>query len=178
MNRSLAFPTAVLAAVLACALAAAAAPVPSPSPDPRIAEIRRRIEHLGLRVTDAGHAPATSSAPAVWLAITPAQYREPSWARVTDQALTVWAVMFHVLKSAPDRTLLISAQDWRTFRLFVSTPFGSVAAFDRGVRTARTDTDRQKTHEALYAGATLRVFDLRQEKWLETTEFVRQWFTK
>jgi hypothetical protein len=170
----------VAAAVLAGLLTtgATAAPAPSASPDPRLAEIRRRLEHFGLRVVDVGHAPATASAPDLWIAVTVAKYDQPSWDRVTDQALTVWNVLYAMLRREAPRTLLASAQDWKTYRLFLSTSLEKIAAFDQGVRTAQTDANRTKVFQALYTGAMLRVFDLQQQKWLESSEFVKQWFVK
>jgi hypothetical protein len=67
-------------------------------------------------------------------------------------------------------------QDWRTYRLIVSTTLRTIIAFDSGVRAAKTDPDREKVMQALYKNITLRVFDARQQKFIDTAGFAKQHF--
>ena len=163
--------TALCAVVLAAAAVAADA-------DPRAAEIKRRLERLNLKVTDVSVAPAKGPAAAVWAAGTVATYAQPSWDKVIDQALTVWNVMFTVLKGEPPATVLSSAQDWKTYRLFVGITMARITAFDAGVRTAQTDADRDNLFKDLYAGIIFRVVDLQQQKLVNSNGFVKTHFLK
>ncbi len=159
-------------------LVALAASTGSAQPDSRGAEIKKRLERLGLKVTDVSFAPAKGPSPAVWAAGTVGTYAQPSWDRVLDQSLTVWNVMFTVLKGEPAKTVLSSPQDWKTFRLFVGTTLEKITAFDAGVRSAKTDADRQQLFQALYAGIIFRVFDMQQQKLIDDKEFVKNNFVK
>lgn len=150
----------------------------APASDPRTAEIKIRIERAGLKVVEVGFAPARDSAPAVWAAGTVAQYDRPSWEKVTHQALTVWNVLFAVLKKENPQTILSAPQDWKTYRLFIGTSLGKIAAFDEGARTAQTDAQRDQVFQALYAGIVFRVFDLQQQKLVDVNEFIKAHFTK
>jgi hypothetical protein len=81
--------------------------------------------------------------------------------------------MFAVLKGEDPQTMLAVPQDWKQFRLFVATTLGKIAAFDAGVRAARTDADTRRVFQALYAGIVFRVFDLQRQKLIDDKEFVR-----
>ncbi|MGQ0548223.1 MAG: hypothetical protein ACT4PY_00930 [Armatimonadota bacterium] len=146
--------------------------------DPRAAQIRQRLERQGLKVLDVSFVPAKGSSPAVWAAGTSAKYDQPSWDRVTDQALTVWNIMFAILKAEQPQTVLAAPQDWKQYRLFITAPLAKISAFDEGVRTAKTDADTQRVFQALYAGIVFRVFDLKQQKFIDDKEFVKVHFTK
>lgn len=150
----------------------------APAGDPRTAEIRKRLERFGLKVVEVGFAPGRDSTPSVWAAETVAQYDRPSWEKVTHQGLTVWNVMFAVLKKENPQTILAAPQGWKTYRLFIATSLGKIAAFDEGVRTAQTDADRDRVFQALYDGIMFRVFDLQQQKLIDANEFIKAHFTK
>jgi hypothetical protein len=167
--------TYLLAGLLLVALATSAGSAES---DPRSAEIKKRLERFGLKVTEVSFAPAKGPSPAAWAAGTAAQYDKPSWDKVTDQALTVWNVMFAVLKGEAAATLFIAPQDWKTYRLLVAASQGKIGEFDKGTRTAQTDADRQKVFQGLFAGIVFRVFDLQQQKMIDDKEFVKTHFTK
>ncbi|MGQ0571086.1 MAG: hypothetical protein ACT4P5_16415 [Armatimonadota bacterium] len=162
---------AVIAALLVGAGAARAAPA-----DPRPGQIKALLENQGLKVILVDFAPAKGASPPVWAAGTAATYQDPSWDKVTDQALTVWNSMYVVLRKEDPKNVLVSTQDWRTYRLFVSTSLGTIVAFDAGVRAAKTDAERGKVMQGLYKNVTLRVFDLRQQKLIDTSEFAKSHF--
>jgi hypothetical protein len=163
---------------LAVLLLALVAPVPgaAQSTDPRAALIKGRVESQGLKVTSVDFAPAKGTAPAVWAVGTVATYQDPSWIRITDQALTVWGVMFAVLRQEAPATLLATSQDWKTYRLLVATTLGDLTAFDASARTARTDADKQKATETLHKTIRFRVFDLQTQKAVDVNEFARLHF--
>jgi len=164
-----------LAGLLLVAIAASAGAAES---DPRASEIKKRLERFGLKVTEVSFAPAKAPSPAVWAAGTAAQYDKPSWDKVTDQALTVWNVMFSVLKGEAATTLFVAPQDWKTYRLLVASPQGKIADFDKSTRTAQTDADRQKAFQALFGSIVFRVYDLQQKKMIDDKAFVKEHFAK
>ncbi|HET8679873.1 MAG TPA: hypothetical protein VFM39_07105 [bacterium] len=168
----------LVAVIVWCLLAAAghAASTPPVPSDTQSAEIKRRLERVGFRVTEVAYAPATANGPAVWVGGTMAKYDQPNWDRVTDQALTVWNIMFGVLKNENPQVWLSAPQDWKTYRLFVTTTLAKIVAFDQGVKTAQTDADRQKVFQALYAGITLRVIDLQTKKLVDDKDFIKNYF--
>jgi hypothetical protein len=168
----------VMAAVVAAAvLALAVAPAGHAlAVDPRAAQIKARLEYFGLKVLRVEFAAATTTAPPVWAATTAASYEQPSWDKVTDQAMTVWNVMFAVLKTEDPKTIFAAPQDWKTYRLFVSTKLGDVAAFDAGLRAAKTDAEKLKAIQTLYKTINFRVFDLQAQKMIDDKEFVKAHF--
>lgn len=166
----------LVAAIVWCLLTAVGHAAPTMPSDTRSAEIKRRLERVGFRVTEVAYAPATATGPAVWVGGTMAKYDQPNWDRVTDQALTVWNVMFGVLKDENPQVWLSSSQDWKTYRLFVTTTLAKIVAFDQGVKTAQTDADRQKVFQALYGGITLRVVDLQTKKLVNDRDFIKSYF--
>jgi hypothetical protein len=144
--------------------------------DPRPGHIKALVENQGLKVLSVDFAPAKGAAPPVWAVGTVATYRDPSWEKVTDQALSVWNSMFVVLRKEDPKNVFVNVQDWKTYRLVVSTTLSAIVAFDGGVRTATTDADRGKVMQSLYRSITLRVYDLRQQKFVDTGEFAKQHF--
>lgn len=165
----------LLAGLLLVAVAASAGAADS---DPRAAEIKRRLERFGLKVTDVSYAPAKPPVAAVWAAATAAQYDQPSWDKVTDQAMTVWNVMFAVLKGEAATTMFVAPQDWKTYRLLISSTQGKIADFDKSTRTATTDADRQKAFQALLGSIVFRVYDFQQKKMIDDKAFVKEYFAK
>ena len=159
-------------------LVALAASAGSAQTDPRAAEIKKPLERFGLKVTEVSFAPATAPSPAVWAAGTAAQYDKPSWDKVSEQALTVWNVMFAVLKGEAATTLFVAPQDWKTYRLLIASSQGKIVDFDKSTRTTQTDADRQKAFQALFGSIVFRVYDLQQQKLIDDKEFVKTHFTK
>jgi hypothetical protein len=159
-------------------LVAFAASADASDADPRAAEIKRRLERFGLKVTEVSYAPAKAPSAAVWAAGTVAQYDKPSWDKVTDQALTVWNVMFSVLKGEAASTLFVAPQDWTTYRLLIASTQGKIADFDKATRTVQTDADRTKAFQALLGSIVFRVYDLQQKKMIDDKVFVKEHFAK
>ncbi len=165
----------MLSLVVMLAPLASAAPTPSNTPDPRVLTIRRALESVGLKVVSVEFG-VVSGTP-VWLVATESTYRRPSWKVVIDQSFVMWSVMFGVLeKGTLPETFLTTAQDWTGYRLFLSARLREYAAWAGAAK--KSEKEKQKASEA-FAKAyslTFRVFDLKQQRFLDPLAFVKEHF--
>lgn len=169
MNRTVRAATAALVtAGLLCAVAGLAW---AQSADPRAGQIKSRLERLGFKVSEVSFAPAKGPAPPVWVAVAAAKYTQPTWTRITDQSLDMWNVMFSLIRKDDPKTLVVSAQDWQTYRLFLSTELRHLTAFDRSAATARTDAEKVKGVQILQKTIVFRVFDLKKQQLVDPATF-------
>jgi hypothetical protein len=148
------------------------------SVEARVGQITQRLERMGYKVLDAGFLPGKDTLPPVWIVLTAAKYSRPSWSRVSDQTMTVWNVMFSVLRSENPNTLFSVGHDWGKYRLLFSTQHQNLATFDAKVRAAKGDAEGQQASQALWKAVAIRIYEMPSLKQLKVNDFVSKYFVE
>lgn len=173
----------VLAGVMSLpARAYAQFPFPSPKPqatqapaaDPRVAQVKAGLEKEGLKVLLVEFKRTSDNEPQ-WFAQTAANYAQPNWRAVSDQAFVIWGVLFSAASSDGSQTWLSGSQVWNKYGIFLHTQLGSLTTLVNDLRNAKTDAEKKAAFDKFQI--VFRVFDHERSEFVENKDFINKNFT-
>ncbi len=155
-----------------------AQPIPPPARDPRLDQVRQHLERQGLKVHDVRFQLEPRVRPR-WIAITQANYAQPSFDRITQQAYMIWNALYAVLGDRePPTTLYTSVQVWNKYAIGQQVQVNHLATLVNALRAARTPQEQQQAHQAFYGTIEFYVIDAESGQFVDEKDFVNKNFAR
>jgi len=157
------------------------APQPAPAPvgDQRAAQIRSAMEQAGLRVLGVEYKPSEGNNPPGWLVLTAANYAQPAWGSIFNQAGMMWGATFRVISRETPETVMFTGQQWSKHLLILVTQLKYFGTFLNDYNAAGNDERKQGLAvEAFLKTVNFRVYDLERQQFVDQKDFVNKNFTR
>lgn len=167
---------AVLVALLTPALVSAQViRLGQPGADPRGVQIKAALEKMGYKVHDIGLQAAKGNNPAVWFALTEANYAALTTPNAVEQGLNIWVGVSGVIGS--DNAVLVGGQRWNKYVIEMAQSNEKVRQFLTAWNAAKSNAEKSKALEIVLGKFRLAVFDLEKNQYVDVKDFVNKNFT-
>ena len=154
-------------------------PAPAPAGDQRVAQIKANLERGGLRVLGLEFKPAQGNNPPGWFIITAANYAQPAFSPMFNQAFAMWGAAYEVATRESPETVMFTGQQWSKYMLILVTQAKHLTTFATNMNAAGNDTARQKTvFDAFLQTVTFQTYDLERQQFVDQKDFINKNFTR
>ncbi len=181
MSRLTRGPLAGIALAVVVALAAPlhvsaqAIRIGQPGADPRGVQIKAALEKVGYKVHDVGFQAAKGTNPAVWFALTEANYAALTTQNTIEQGLNIWVEISGVIGA--DNAVLVGGQRWNKYVIEMAQTNPKVREFLAAWNAAKTDTEKSQALKIVIGRFRLAIFDLEKNQYVDVKDFVNKNFT-
>jgi hypothetical protein len=148
----------------------------APATDPRVAQIKTGLEKAGLKVYNVIFRRTEKGDPH-WVALTAAQYAQPSFPAVQQQSLIIWGVMYPPLAGDPPVTILTALHVWNKYGIRTHATVENIATLVKDHKGAATDAERRSVFEKFFGTVTFDVLDLERNQYVDEKDFINKNFT-
>ncbi len=150
---------------------------PAPATDPRVAQIKTGLEKAGLKVYDVLFRRTEKGDPH-WVAITAAQYAQPSFPAVKQQSLIIWGVMYPPLAGDQPVTELTTVHVWNKYAIRTHATVRNITTLVKDHQGAATDAERQSVFEKFFGMVRIDVLDLERNAFVDEKDFINKNFAR
>jgi len=149
----------------------------APAVDPRVAQIKSGLEKTGLKVYDVIFRRTEKGTPH-WIALTGAQYAQPSFPAVQQQSLLIWSVMYPPVAGDQPATLLTALHVWTKYGIRTHATVANIATLVKDHQGAAMDAERRLAFDKFFGTVTFDVLDFERSQFVDEKDFVNKNFVR